>query len=871
MTEEQKRLDINDEKDVPLEKWGPYLSERQWGTVREDYSKNGDAWSYFPHDHARSRVYRWGEDGLAGISDYFQNLCFGIGLWNGKDAILKERLYGVNNNEGNHAEDVKELYYHMDNVPTHYYMEFLYKYPQAAFPYTQLLEGNRKRSKQDPEYELLDTGVFDEGKYFDVLISYAKEGPEDIVIKINITNHADEPAPVTVLGNLWFYNRWWYGGLTKMPLIEYVNTSTVKATHERIGTYYLYFQQADDLLFTENETNTERVTGKPNVSPFVKDAFHDAIIENENVEALRNRKNGTKCAPIFRRTVPAKGSVDIFMRLTSTELEQPFQQHFEHIFDKRKKEADEFYKSIAPANVTADRANIQRKAFAGMLWSKQYYHLDVTRWLNTDDGITPQSESRKNGRNSSWKYLKNQDIILMPDKWEYPWYAVWDLAFHCVTMAMIDPVFAKHQLVLVMREWYMNPEGQIPAYEWNFNDVNPPVHAWAALQVYKIEKKRKGKGDVDFLKRIFQKLLINFTWWTNRKDVNGNNIFEGGFLGMDNIGVFNRSMELPAEITLEQADGTSWMGFYALKMLEIASEISLTDISFEDTATRFFEHFIFIAEALNELGLWNNSDEFFYDTLCVEGKPPLQMQIRSLVGLTPLFAVAVIKKKHMDHMPDFKKRIAWFENYRVKNGQFWPNQEMDTSDGDAKMITSLLPRDRLVLLLKTLFDESEFFSVGGIRSVSKFHREQPYTVNIEGEYYSIQYDPGDSTSSMFGGNSNWRGPVWMPINYLIVKALKKYHQYYGDQILVECPNGSGKHINLFDAATILQNRLIGLLEKDKDGNRKYNGIYQDFYNRPENKDLLLFYEYFHGDTGSGLGASHQTGWTALVANLIDNQ
>jgi hypothetical protein len=865
MTGEHKRLAVNAKKTIPLEQWGPYLSERQWGTVREDYSAYGDAWHYFPFEHAHCRAYRWGEDGLAGISDYFQNLCFSIALWNGKDSILKERLFGVGNTQGNHGEDVKELYYYKDNLPSHYYMEYLYKYPQREFPYDQLREESRKRSRHEPEYEILDTGIFDDDEYFDVTLIYAKQNEQDIYIKIEITNRAPQAAPITILPQIWFYNRWAYGGMTEKPNISSLNKTSVIAKHQRIGDYYFYFQKPDDLFFTENETNTEIVTGTPNESIFVKDAFHHAIIKDENRDDLRNRKQGTKCAPVYSRNVEAGETIAIYCRLSSRAHRSPFTKGFEKIFIQRKEEANEFYEAILPKGMNQDLANVQRQALAGLLWSKQYYHFDVEKWLSQDDGITPVSTSKMTGRNSDWKHLKNQDVISMPDKWEYPWYAAWDQGFQCISMAVIDPTFAKHQLLLIMREWYMRPDGQLPAYEWNFSDVNPPVQAWAAMQVYNIEKKQKGKGDINFLKKVFQKLIINFTWWINRKDRKGNNIFEGGFLGLDNIGVFNRSIHFPGEMQLEQADGTSWMGTYALDMMDIALEIAMEDQSFEDMATKFFEHFVLIAESLNEHVLWNNEDSFFYDVLCVTGSDPQPLRIRSIVGLTPLYAVSTISKKIFDKLNDFKKRTNWFEKYRKKNDKFWPNEER--GDGE-EILLSLVRQDRLVLLLEKLLDENEFLSPGGIRALSKYHENHPYSVTVEGITYSIRYDPGDSTSDLFGGNSNWRGPVWMPINFLIIQSIRRYGDFYGEHLLVECPTGSGIKMNLSQVADELTRRVISLFEKNKEGDRPIFGEYNWFYNKPGNEQLMLFYEYFHGDTGKGLGASHQTGWTSLVAELI---
>lgn len=865
MSAEHQRLTVNYKKPIPLEQWGPYLSERQWGTVREDYGYYGDAWGYLPFDQSHFRTYRWGEDGIAGISDYFQNLCFAVAFWNGKDKILKERLFGLGNYEGNHGEDVKELYYYQDNIPTHYYMEYLYKYPQNEFPYEDLKATNRSRTMVDPEYEILDTGVFDNDEYFDVNITYAKQNPQDIYIKIDITNRGTKTAPITVLPTLWFYNRWAFTPDEPKPTLTWQSKTAVKAYHPRLGSYYFYFQYSDDCLFTENETNLQKTTGAVNETPFVKDAFHDAIIDGTNIKKLRAKKEGTKFSPVYKLSVKGGETQTIYCRLTSSADDKPFTNGFKNIFTVRKQEADDFYKTILPDNISNDLKNIQRKALAGMLWSKQYYHYDVERWLNTSDGITPVNDGKKTGRNNDWTHLKNQDVIAMPDKWEYPWYAAWDLAFHCISLVIVDPEFAKNQLLLMMREWYMKPDGQLPAYEWNFSDVNPPVHAWSALEVYRIEKETCGTGDINFLKKVFQKLLINFTWWINRKDRNGNNIFEGGFLGLDNIGVFNRSHNLSDDMQLEQADGTSWMGMYALNMMDMALEIAKHDIAFEDMATKFFEHFVLIAEALNSHSLWNEEDKFYYDALRIAGADPMPLRIQSIVGLTGLFAVSIMDTEVFKRLPDFKKRIEWFENYREKNDRFWPNEEH--GDGE-EILISLVKKDRLIHLLNRMLNEDEFLSDGGIRALSKYHAAHPYSVTIQGTKYEIQYDPGDSTSNLFGGNSNWRGPVWMPINYLIIRSIKKYGEFYGDNLKVECPVGSGNMLNLVDVSKVLTERIVSLLALNGKGERKLNGDQNWFYKKPGNEELVLFYEYFHGDTGRGLGASHQTGWTSLVADLI---
>ncbi len=865
MNAESLRLQENAGKKIPLEQWGPYLSERQWGTVREDYSHNGDAWGYFPFEQSHCRSYIWGEDGIAGISDYFQNLCFAVGLWNGHDKVLKERLFGLVNYEGNHGEDVKELYYYLDNTPTHYYMEYLYKYPQKAFPYEKLKVENKNRTRHEPEYEILDTGIFDKDEYFDAHITYAKNTATDIFIRIQITNRGPHAASCTVLPTLWFYNRWQLDENYKKPSITLKEQRHVKASHARLGNYHLYFQKADDLLFTENETNHKIVTGKDQRSVFTKDAINNAIVLGRNLNLIKKRKHGTKFSPVYKLHLKAGETREIYLRLVDSVPADPFPSQFKQLFATRKAEADAFYDSFLTTPKDSDIRNIQRQAFAGLLWSKQYYHYDVEKWLTSSDGITEPGDSKKWGRNHDWKHLKNQDVISMPDKWEFPWYAAWDLAFQCIPMAMVDPTFAKNQLLLIMREWYMKPDGQLPAYEWNFSDVNPPVQAWAALEVYKIEQANKGKGDIVFLKKAFHKLLINFTWWINRKDPNGNNMFEGGFLGLDNIGVFNRSA-LGDSMHLEQADGTAWMGMYALNLLDMALEISLHDPSFEDTATKFFEQFVLIAEAINHHGMWNEEDEFFYDTLSISGSTPIHLRIQSVVGLTSLFAVSIIRKEMMDKLEDFSKRINWFENYRKKNDMFWPNEEHGERD---RTLVSLLPRERLEALLKRVLNEEEFLSENGIRALSKYYEKNPYTVHIAGVDHTIRYDPGDSTSDFFGGNSNWRGPVWIPMNYLIIRSIRRYGRFYGDSLKVEFPTGSGEKFNLKEIANKLTERLTRMFLKDEEGKRPCFGEYHEFYTRPGNEHLVLFNEYFHGDSGKGLGASHQTGWTALIAELIE--
>lgn len=867
MNAEQQRL-----TGPAWKKWGPYLSERQWGTVREDYSEYGNAWDYFPHDHARSRVYRWGEDGIAGISDDMQRICFAVTLWNGKDPILKERLFGLTGNEGNHGEDVKELYYYLDNTPTHAYMKHLYKYPQAAYPYVELVNQNQGRSKFEKEFELLDTGLFDEGKYFDVITEYAKKSEEDILIKITIHNRGNEDAYLSVLPTLWFRNLWSFGLSKDKPLMYLKKQPNgygeVKLIDYSSGEYHFYFEKPVRTLFTENETNTEKLFGQPNKSPFVKDAFHTAVT-SKSYDWLADKKEGTKFSPQYEYNVEAHSSVTIKLRLSKEEIKaDPFDGSFDELFQTRIGETDEFYRNISDTR-NEDLANIQRQAFAGLLWSKQYFNIDIPRWLNGDTGQPAPPQQRKNGRNHQWQSLNNEDIISMPDKWEYPWYAAWDLAFHCVPLSMVDPQFAKEQLILFLREWYMHPNGQLPAYEWAFGDVNPPVHAWSCMQVYKIDKARTGKGDIQFLERVFQKLLINFTWWVNRKDNKGNNVFEGGFLGLDNIGVFDRSNTIPGGGILEQADGTSWMAMYCLNMLEIALEISQHNPSYEDVTTKFFEHFIYIAESLNRIGedwtgSWDDNEGFFYDVLSLPDGRYIPLKVRSLVGLSTIFAVLVLKKELLEKVPDFHKRLKWFQKYRADNGQYLVIEELKDHDD---ILLSLVPKHRLAKLLKALLDENEFLSPGGIRSISKIHKDG-YNVNIDGQNFGLDYQPGEGTSALFGGNSNWRGPVWMPMNYLLVLALEKYCDYYKEECKVEYPTGSGNLKTLSEISQELAKRLVSTFRMDESGNRPVNDGVAIYRDDPHFKDLVLFYEYFHGDTARGVGASHQTGWTGLVAELI---
>jgi hypothetical protein len=871
MTAEGKRLQENAAHQVFWKKWGPYLSERQWGTVREDYSPDGDAWNYFPFDHARSRAYRWGEDGLAGISDIQQNLCFSVALWNGRDPIVKERLFGLNAYEGNHGEDVKELYYYLDNVPTHSYMKYLYKYPQREFPYQQIIQENKKRSRKDPEYELADTGIFDQNRYFDVLVEYAKAASDDILIRIEVFNRAEEAADIVVLPTLWFRNTWSFGKVNKRPRLRLISeegqATLLEAEHEQAGIYYLYCDDGREVLFTENETNTKRLFDVPNASPYVKDAFHDVIVQQKH-DLLKGKTSGTKSATVYRFGIQAGASASIRLRLSEKKLAGPFDEKFSEIFSQRIAEADEFYAAVAPDAPISDVLQVQRQAFAGLLWSKQYYNYEIETWLSGDKGQPVPPETRKQGRNSDWPYLFNRDIISMPDKWEYPWYASWDLAFHCVPLAVIDPDYAKKQLILFLREWYMHPNGQLPAYEWNFSDVNPPVHAWASLKTYELDKKNSGKGDIVFLKRVFQKLLLNFTWWVNRRDSEGHNIFQGGFLGLDNIGVFDRSKALPTGGHVEQADGTSWMAMYALNLMDMALEIAQEDPSYEDVASKFFEHFIHISESLNTLGesgLWHEEDGFYYDTLHLPNGNTIPLRVRSLVGLTSLLAVSVINKDLFNRLKGFRKRLLWFRNNRNELGKYRPIEELDE---DRDILLSLIPKQRLIRILQKMLDQDEFLAPGGIRSISKYHKENPFVLRVNGDEYRIDYEPAESQTDLFGGNSNWRGPIWISINYLFIESLKKYYTYYGESLKVEFPTASGNFLNLIDVAQKLSQRISGIFIRDAEGRRPVHGDREKYRNDPYFRDLVLFNEYYHGDTCEGLGASHQTGWAALVAEMI---
>ena len=868
MDAEQERLAENATGIAMWHRWGPYLSERQWGTVREDYSATGSAWEYFPHDLARSRAYRWGEDGIGGFCDRHGLVCFALALWNGRDPILKERMFGLTNSQGNHGEDVKDYYFYLDNTPTHSYMKCLYKYPQAEFPYRELVETNARRAKSDPEFELIDTGVFSENRYFDVFMEYAKAGPEDICIRIEIFNRGPEAAPLTVLPTLWFRNTWTWTDDAPRPKLSN-NNGAVKAEIERYGDYWLHAENAPPLLFTENETNNERCFDAPNAGAFVKDAFHRYIV-HADLKAVNPAQNGTKAAAQYSLQIAPGASQVIRLRFCRTAEKPVFDAGFEALFAQRKREADEFYAQRTPG-LSDDMKNIQRQAFAGLLWSKQYYHYDVRIWLDGDANQPPPPEERCNTRNAKWRHVYAEEVISMPDAWEYPWFAAWDLAFHCIPLAIIDANFAKQQLLLLLREWYMHPNGQIPAYEWAFSDVNPPVHAWAAMRVYQIERRETGQGDRQFLVRIFHKLLLNFTWWVNRKDEMGNNVFEGGFLGLDNIGVFDRNIPLPNGAILEQSDGTSWMAMFCLNMLAIALELAKEDPAYEDVASKFFEHFIYIADALNQMGsmetsLWDEQDGFYYDVLSTADGQQTKMKVRSMVGLIPLLAVHVFDGKLLEDFPGFRNRMEWFLENR-------PEMTMDIASARAagqeeRRLFAIVPHQRLGRVLQKMLDESEFLSPYGLRSVSRFHADHPYQFRLDGMTNEVVYSPAESRTGAFGGNSNWRGPIWFPLNYLLIEALQKFDYFYGADFTAEYPTGSGNKISLWDVSTELSKRLIGIYERDANGNRAVYGGATNFQNDPHWRDLLLFFEYFHGDNGAGLGANHQTGWTGLIAKMI---
>jgi hypothetical protein len=883
-TAEARRLDEDARRERNWKRFGPYLAERQWGTVREDYSAEGTPWEYFPHDQARSRAYRWGEDGLLGLCDREGRMCFALALWNGADPILKERLFGLTGPEGNHGEDVKEEYFYLDATPTHSYGKALYKYPQRAFPYDELVRASAQRDRRAPEVELGDLGVFDEGRYFDVVVEHAKASPDDLLLAITVENHGPEAAPLVVLPTLWFRNTWAWGrrgeGYWHGAHLHAAGDRTIAAEHPTLGRYVLEVEPADgapppELLFTENETNAQRLFGAENRTPYVKDAFHAAIVDGQR-DAVNPARRGTKAAAAYRLRLPAGGRARLRLRLTAVDqaTRAPF-EGFEALFERRRAEADAFYKAQCERlhGLDADDHRIARQAYAGLLWSKQFYHYDVHAWLEGDPACPPPPPSRRHGRNAEWKQLYNRDVLSMPDKWEYPWFAAWDLAFHMLPLARIDPHFAKEQLVLLTREWYMAPNGQLPAYEWAFGDVNPPVHAWAAWRVYKIAVDEHGHRDRVFLARTFQKLLLNFTWWVNRKDALGRNLFSGGFLGLDNIGVFDRSKPLPTGGYLEQADGTAWMAFYCATMLSIALELARVEPAYEDMASKFFEHFVHIADAMNSLGrgsdgLWDEGDGFYYDELHLQdgGTREIPLRVRSMVGLLPLVAVEVLEDSVIDHLPAFKKRMQWFlDNRRDLAG--------GVSFGMAHhghVLLALPSRDRLVRVLRYMLDESEFLSPYGIRSLSKVHEVAPFTLAHDGQEFRVDYEPGESRTSLFGGNSNWRGPVWMPPNYLIIEALERYHHFYGDHLRVECPTGSGIWMNLEEVARELSRRVANLFRADATGARPCNGDAHRFADDPRWRHLVLFHEYFHAETGRGLGASHQTGWTALVIRLLED-
>jgi hypothetical protein len=850
----------------PWRKWGPYLSERQWGTVREDYSSNGDAWNYITYDMSRSKAYRWGEEGIGGISDSKQLLCFAPAFWNTKDPILKENLFGLTNPQGNHGEDVKEYYYYLDNVPSHSYMKFLYKYPQEEFPYHKLWEENRKRNKHQPEYELIDTGIFDDDKYFDIFIEYAKADTEDILIKITAFNRGDEKAVLNIIPQLWFRNTWSWGYDNYKPEMNLFNDRCLKIAHKKPGNYFFYFENKPEVLFCNNETNEERLYGIYKTG-FFKDGINDHLV-NGNKSSV-NKKSGTKAALNYKFSISSGKSAIVKLRLTNRQNKNPFED-FDEIFKSRIEEADEFYAEIQKEIKCDDKKNVQRQAFAGLLWSKQFYYFNIPQWLNGDPSLPQPPEQRKNGRNSEWVHLDNVEIIAMPDKWEYPWYATWDQAFHCVPLALIDPEFAKEQMLLFTREWFMHPNGQLPAYEWDFDDVNPPVHAWAVWRVYKIDEKHNGKGDIDFLERAFHKLLLNFTWWVNKKDAEGHNIFQGGFLGMDNIGVFDRSSDLPTGGHIDQSDGTSWVAMYCLNLMRIALELSQTKPVYQDLASKFFEHFLYIAQAMTNIGgdgigLWDEEDEFYYDVLHTDHRS-VQLKVRSMVGLIPLFAVEVLDPEVMKHTPEFEKRTNWFLENRPELANLI-SRWCEIGVGERNLL-SLLRGHRMKRLLKRMLDETEFLSDYGVRSLSKVYEKNPYVFHSDGREFTVKYTPAESDTNLFGGNSNWRGPIWFPVNFLIIESLQRFHHYYGDDFKIEYPANSGSFKTINQVAEELTKRLISIFLCSKEGRRPVFGKNEKFQTDPNFKDYILFYEYFNGDNGRGLGACHQTGWTGLIAKLL---
>ena len=870
-TNEQRRLNETRENGIPWKKWGPYLSERQWGTVREDYSQDGNAWDYFSHDQSRSRAYRWGEDGLAGISDDKQQLCFAVALWNGRDPILKERLFGLTNSEGNHGEDVKEYYFYLDSTPTHSYMKYLYKYPQQAFPYFDLVETNRRRSREELEYELLDTGVFDEDHYFDVFVEYAKGDPEDILIRISVHNRGPEKAELDLLPTIWFRNTWSWDPETIKPSMRQVEKASVLASHAQLGDRTLDCDGNPKLLFTENESNGHRLWGQPNGSPYVKDAFHEYIISGKGA-AVNPSAIGTKAAAHYHLEVPAGGSRVVRLRLSAKPPADPFST-FDQTFASRLADANEFYERITPRSLTEDQRRIHRQALAGMLWSKQFYYFDLDKWLEEHEAHPLTGTTHRNMRNTEWFHMLNSDIISMPDKWEYPWYAAWDLAFHTIALSLVDFDFAKDQLLLMLRNLYAHPNGQIPAYEWNFSDVNPPVHAWATLFLYNIEKEL-GRSDLRFLERSFQGLMQNFNWWVNRKDPTGKNVFAGGFLGLDNIGVFDRSAPLPTGGHLDQADGTAWMAFYCQNMLEIALILTEYDSVYEDIAFRFLENFLWISYAMDRIGenhdeMWDKQDGFFYDLLHFPNGDAMRLKVRSLVGLLPLCASTVFEAGAVARNPRMMELVEIFKKRHPALLKHIAPADSAFKGYAGRRLLSVCNKEKVERILKYLLDENEFFGPYGIRSLSRYHLEHPFIFNLSGQEYRVQYLPAESNTGMFGGNSNWRGPVWMPANGLVIRALLNLYQFYGDDFKIECPTGSGKYMTLFEAAKELARRVSSIFLRDANGRRPVYGGTRKFQDDPHWKDYILFYEYFHGDNGAGLGASHQTGWTGIVARNLD--
>jgi hypothetical protein len=868
---EQKRLNEARGAGIPWKKWGPYLSERQWGTVREDYSQDGNAWAYFSHDQSRSRAYRWGEDGLGGISDDRQRLCFALALWNGRDPILKERAFGLTNSEGNHGEDVKEYYFYVDSTPTHSYMKYLYKYPQREFPYRDLVETNAKRTRQEFEYELIDTGIFDDDRYFDVFVEYAKAGPEDILVRISAHNRGPEAAPLHVLPTLWFRNTWSWGDDVSRPVLR-ASGGAVAASHAELGERTLSCDGAPELLFTENDSNTQRLWGQPNATPYVKDAFHRHVIAGER-DAVNPANTGTKAAAHYVLDVPAGECRVVRLRLSASGPGKPFGKGFDEIFRERIADTDEFYQRITPPSLTDDECRVHRQALAGMLWTKQYYHYDVDRWLKEHGAHPFEGGTRDASRNAEWFHMFNGDVISMPDKWEYPWYAAWDLAFHTIALSLVDFDFAKEQLLLLLRTLYSHPNGQIPAYEWNFGDVNPPVHAWATLFLYNVEK-NLGREDFVFLERSFHGLMLNFNWWVNRKDPQGRNVFAGGFLGLDNIGVFDRSAQLPTGGSLEQADGTAWMAFYCQNMLEIALILADKDKVYEEIAFKFLENFVWIAYAMDRIGadgdgMWDEADGFYYDVLRLPDGSAIRLKVRSMVGLLPLCACTVLEGDLVTRHPRLMELIALFrKRHPVVFAKVAPTAEGFIGFAGRRLL-SPLSKAKLVSILSYLLDESEFLGPCGIRSVSRYHAEHPFVFHTGGQEHRVEYRPAESDTGMFGGNSNWRGPVWMPVNVLIVRGLLHYYTFYGNDFKVECPTGSGNLMTLFEVAQEISRRLAGIFLKDGDGRRPVYGGTAKFQEDPHWRDLILFYEYFHGDNGAGLGASHQTGWTGVIARLLD--